>query len=418
MLNFKRSKAATALVLTLGLQLSAATPLLLPLLTATPAVAQANRFQDVSSNHWAKGFIDALVDRDVIAGFPDGTFRPDAPVTRAEFSSMLQAAYDYSKVRTSPGFRDVPVGHWAAGSIRHAYEIGFMSGYPGNIFRPESNIAREEVLISLANGLNHQPNAPVDQVLAYYNDDVSISNYARSAIAAATEAGMVVNYPDLRVLAPQRAATRAEVAAFLYQALVSEGRAPAIASRYIADPDPIAVDYRIPAGTTIPVTYTKDKIVLLPEETLPVTLDVTSNITTRDGKILIPAGSQVKGELRPAGDDGTQFVAEEITFPNGQTRDFFATSEVITETETIRKGASVGTFLKNAALGTAAAAAISAVTGDRAIATEELLIGAGAGALATLLQNFLGRNSVDVLVVEPETNLNLRLNDDFVTAVR
>lgn len=417
MLNRKRFQATAALLLTLGMNVSAIAPVVIPMVTAAPAVAQSNRFQDVPSSHWANQFISGLVARNLIAGFPDGTFRPDQPVTRAEFSSMVQAAYNYQKVRSSNGFVDVPSSHWAAGSIRHAYETGFMSGYPGGVFRPDANIAREEVVLSLTNGLNYQPNAPVNEILDYYNDENSISSFARAPIAAATEQGMVVNYPSPSTLAPQRAATRADVAAFLYQALTSENRVPEVASAYIASPDPIAVDYRIPSGTVIPVAYTEDKIVLLPEETLPVTLDVQNNITTSTGQILIPAGSQVEGEFQPAG-NGTRFVAERLIAPNGQSRTFNAQSEVITDTETIRKGGGTGNVLKGAAVGTAAAAAISAVTGDRAIATEELLIGAGAGAIGGLLGNFLGRNSVDVLVVEPETNLNLRLDSDFVTAVR
>jgi hypothetical protein len=73
----------------------------------------------------------------------------------------------------------------------------------------------------------------------------------------------------------------------------------------------------------------------------------------------------------------------------------------------------VGNLLKNAALGTGAAAAIAAVTGDRAIATEELLIGAGAGILATLIPQFLGMNKVDLLVVKPSTNLDLTFSSDL-----
>ncbi len=156
----------------------------------------------------------------------------------------------------------------------------------------------------------------------------------------------------------------------------------------------------------------------MPDETLPVTFNVRNNITTTTGQVLIPAGSQVKGNLRPAGDKATQFVAQEIVMPDGSTRSLKATSSVITTTETVRKGADLGRLLKNTAIGTAAAAAISAVTGDRAIATEELLIGAGGGALLSLIERFLGRNSIDVLVVQPETNLNLTLTDDFVVAAR
>lgn len=421
MLNFKRWQATTALIMTLGMNATAIAPIFVaPMIasSAAPALAQASRFSDVPSSHWAKDYINALVAQNVLAGFPDGTFRPDAPVTRAQFSSMVQAVYSKTKIRTAINFVDVPSGHWAARSIRTSYEMGFLSGYPGNIFRPEQNIPREQVLVSLANGLNYSPNAPADQVLNYYLDGGSVSNFARSAVAAATEEQMVVNYPSINRLNPTRNATRAEVAAFLYQAMVSEGRVAAINSPYLANATPIATEYRIPEGTMIPVSYLKDKILMMPDETLPVTFTVRTNITTQDGKVLIPAGSQVKGELRPAGDDATQFVAQELIYPNGSKRPFSATSSPITETETVRRGTNTGDLLKNAALGTAAAAAIAAVTGDRAIATEELLIGAGAGAVLTLIQNFLGRNNVDLLVVEPETNLNLTLDEDFVAPVQ
>jgi hypothetical protein len=126
--------------------------------------------------------------------------------------------------------------------------------------------------------------------------------------------------------------------------------------------------------------------------------------------VIIPAGSDVIGELRPVKDQGgSQFVAQKIVI-NGQEIPVNASSDVITTTETVRKGINVGNLVKNAALGTAAAAAIAAVTGDRAVATEELLIGGGAGVVLNLIQTFLGRNSVDLIAIQPNTDLNLKLN--------
>lgn len=419
MLSLNRWKAATALIVTLGMNVTTIAPILVaPLAAPAPAVAQTITFPDVPANHWASDYIRALVGQNILAGFPDGTFRPDAPVTRAEFSAMLRKVYQRNSVRSPISFVDVPSTHWAAGAIQRAYEMGFLSGYPDGIFLPEQNIPREQVLVALANGLNYQSSAPADQVLGNFADSGAISNFARGPIAAATEKRMVVNYPNVGYLNPGRNATRAEVAAFLYQALTSEGRVASINSPYIASAQGTVTDYRIAAGTSIPVTYTKDKIVLMPDEVLPVTFTVRNNITTQTGQILIPAGSQVKGSLRPSGTKATQFVAQELVFPNGSTRTFQASSNAITTTETVRKGADVGRLLKNTAIGTAAAAAISAVTGDRAIATEELLIGAGGGALLSLIERFLGRNSIDVLVVQPETNLNLTLTNDFVVSAR
>jgi len=77
----------------------------------------------------------------------------------------------------------------------------------------------------------------------------------------------------------------------------------------------------------------------------------------------------------------------------------------------VTKGVNVGNLIKNTALGAAAAAAIAGVTGDRAIATEEVLGGAGVG---TLVGVFLGRDKVDLYAVNPDTDLDLLLNSDLV----
>jgi hypothetical protein len=388
---------------------------------AAPSFAQSTTFSDVSNNYWARDFIAALAQRDIIAGFPDGTFRPDAPVTRAQFAAMLRKANQEFKkgtLRNSTSFVDVPSTYWASSAIDDAYTTGFLAGYPGNIFRPEQNIPREQVLVSLANGLNYSATQSTSTLLSYYNDASNISNYARDPIAAATEKRMVVNYPNVRTLNPVRNATRAEVAAFIYQALVNEGDAQAISSDFIVNPTPVATNVTIPAGTTIPVKYEKDKILVTKDETVPLTVTVDRNITTSDGRTIIPAGSQVVGELRPVKDQGgSQFVAQKLVI-NGQETPINASSDVITTTETVRKGVNVGGLVKNAALGTAAAAAISAVTGDRAIATEELLIGGGAGVVLSLIQNFLGRNSVDLIAIQPNTDLNLKLLSPLTLSVK
>ncbi|HEY9668566.1 MAG TPA: S-layer homology domain-containing protein [Coleofasciculaceae cyanobacterium] len=417
MSNLQRWQSGTAAFLALGI----AAGTVAPLMTAAPSFAQTTSFSDVSSNYWAEDFIAELAEREIIAGFPDGTFRPDAPVTRAQFAAMMRKAnqeFQKGTVRNAINFVDVPSRYWAYSAIQDAYTTGFLAGYHGNVFRPEQNIPREQVLTSLANGLNYTASQSVSNVLSYYNDASSISNFARSPIAAATEKGIVVNYPNLKSLNPVRNATRAEVAAFIYQALVSSGDAVAINSPYIVNAPQVATNVTIPANTTIPVRYEKEKILVTKDETVPLTVQVAANITTSDGRVIIPAGSSVIGELRPVRDQGgSQFVAQRIVI-NGQEQTINASSNVITDTETVRKGVSIGDLAKNAALGTAAAAAISAVTGDRAIATEELLLGAGAGAVLELIQTFLGRNSVDLIVVEPDQDLDLKLLSPLTVSPR
>lgn len=410
MTSFKNLQSGVALSLLLGLSAGAIAPIATTVLTSAPAVAQSTNFTDVSSNYWASEFIRELAARDVIAGFPDGTFRPNDPVTRAQFAAMVRKAFQKNNIRGSVNFVDVPSNYWAYSAIQQAYQIGFLSGYPGNVFRPNQNIPREQVLVSLANGLNYSANNA--NAINYYSDASAISSYARSSIAAATEQSIVVNYPNVQVLNPGRNATRAEVAAFIYQALASAGNVAEINSPYIVSLNQGGGENTtvvIPQGTTIPVRYDKsDKILVTPDEKAPLTLTVAANITTNDGQVLIPAGTQISGQLQPAS-GGSQFVAQEIVL-NGQRVPLSASSQVITKTETIRKGVTVGNVLRNAVYGAAAAAAVSAVTGDRAIATEEVLGGAGIGSLLGL---FLGRESVNLIVVEPDTDLNLTLTNSL-----
>ena len=190
-------------------------------------------FSDVSSNYWAAQFIQQLSQRGVIAGFPDGTFRPEEPVTRAQFAAMVNKAFQKSQQRQVINFSDVPSNYWAYSAIRQAYSIGFLSGYPGNRFQPNQAIPRQQVLVSLANGLGYTSGGNTESTLKYFNDASNIASYARNPIAAATEKKIVVDYPNVKSLNPTAIATRAQVAAFIYQALVSSNQAPAINSPYV-----------------------------------------------------------------------------------------------------------------------------------------------------------------------------------------
>jgi hypothetical protein len=165
----------------------------------------------------------------------------------------------------------------------------------------------------------------------------------------------------------------------------------------------------IPAGTQIPVEYEKDKILVTKEETAPLTLRVAANIRDRNRNTLIAYGSEISGQIEPA-EGGSRFVAREIIFPDGTTQSISATSEVVTRTETVKRGAGAGNILKGAAAGAAAATVIAAVTGDRAIATEEVLGGAGLGAIGGLI---LGRRQAELISIDPNRDLNLTLQSDL-----
>lgn len=162
-------------------------------------------------------------------------------------------------------------------------------------------------------------------------------------------------------------------------------------------------------GTSIPVRYEEaERIVVSPNEELPITLRVAANITNRNGTVLIPAGSLIEGQLQPTS-GGSYFVARELVTYQGRRQPINATSEVI-ETTQVNRGTNAGSILKGAVVGSAAAAAIGAVTGDRRITAGEVLIGTGVGAAGGAV---LGRNRADVVVIDPDADLDLTLRSSL-----
>lgn len=196
-----------------------------------PAVFAQTKFFDVEGL-WAQPCIEQLAQKQIISGYPDGSFRPKAPVTRGEFAAMVGKAFpNTADVRSGGQFADIPANSWAVDAIRKAYQKGFMSGYPGGVFKPNEKIPRSQALVSLASGLKYSPTQAVSSTLTgAFTDATAIPSYARNAIAAATEKQIVVNYPNVKSLNPNQLASRAEVAAFLCQATGTAGLVP---SQYI-----------------------------------------------------------------------------------------------------------------------------------------------------------------------------------------
>lgn len=179
----------------------------------------------------------------------------------------------------------------------------------------------------------------------------------------------------------------------------------------------------IPAGVNFPVRYDKEKIVVSRGETLPLTLRIANNIIDRNRNVLIPAGTEVVGQLEPVYFDGrfstdrndqnnirgVRFVARELVYASGRRQTINANSQTFTQTEKISKNDS-SKVLTDAAIGAGAAAAISLITGNRRIEILEPVGGAAAGALASIL---LRRKEAEVFVIRPEQDLRLSLNTNL-----
>ena len=207
-----------------------------PALVVPPPTESPAEFSDVPQDYWARPFIAALAQRGIVRGFADGTFRPDQPVNRSQYAALIETIFQSQTAQNPIAFKDVLSGFWAAPAIDTAVRTGFLKGYPEGVFLPNQPIPRIQVLTSLVNGLQiAQPSAPAD-VVKRYRDSSEIPPWAVPVAAAATQKGMVVNYPDQDALNPKQPATRAEVSALLYQALVASGKIDPIQSSYIVKP--------------------------------------------------------------------------------------------------------------------------------------------------------------------------------------
>ena len=191
------------------------------------------KFSDVPDKYWARPFIVALVDRQIFADFTDSKFRPDEPMTRAELARLIQRMSDQEPRRKSVNFKDIKSGSPVAPFIDYSVKTGYLKGYPDNAFRPEKQVPRVEVIAALASGLNLKPPKETSKTLQVYTDRKKVPKWAIDKVAAATEAGIIVNHPKRQLLRPNATATRAEVAAMIYQAMAKEGKVPAKSSQYI-----------------------------------------------------------------------------------------------------------------------------------------------------------------------------------------
>lgn len=182
----------------------------------------------------------------------------------------------------------------------------------------------------------------------------------------------------------------------------------------------------IPAGVSFPVTFEKEKVIVSPGETSSLTLKIANNIIDNNRNILIPANTEVVGQLQPVYYDdysrdrndksnvrGVQFVAKELVFPSGKRQAINASSQTVTRLEKITKSDS-SKILTDAAIGAGAATVISLITGNRRIEILEPVAGAAIGGLASVL---LRKKSADVFVVRPEQDLRLTLNSNLTVDV-
>jgi hypothetical protein len=176
-----------------------------------PAVA----FSDVPPSYWAYQAITTLAGRGIVNGFPDGTFRPDQAVTRAEFVKMLALAIGLKPVSGQTTFADVPTTSWFAPYVAAAVEAGIVDGTSARTFSPDATLTREQMAVMLARALKLS-----GTVTLRFSDDTEIDSWALQGVEAAVAGGYLKGFPD-GSLQPLAAATRAQAAEVLAAVLAA-----------------------------------------------------------------------------------------------------------------------------------------------------------------------------------------------------
>ena len=170
--------------------------------------------------HWAAAEIEKSVSIGYVKGFPDGEFRPNAGVTRAEFVVLLDSAYQVPAGKYGSGLGDVSDQDWFAQDVKSALADGFVSGYPDGTFRPQDEVSRQEAACMLDKLLKLG-----GATTSGFSDAGDIASWAKPSVSDLVAAGIMAGYPD-GTFRPREVITRAEAVVMINKALASQSPTP------------------------------------------------------------------------------------------------------------------------------------------------------------------------------------------------
>lgn len=280
--------------------------------TLAPVIA----FPDVDNTHWAAKEITELSEKGVIVGYPDGTFKPDDNVTRAEFATMAIKALgqEHTTVAQPINFADITPTHWAYNDIQRAVYFDLISNSDKNEnFRPDDSVSRAESITVAVNALTTESISPykAKEVLAQkYSDTNEIPEYFLIPAGKAEILDMLVTIPsqDKAKIEATRPATRAEVAAILYEmveqaklnpnAKLAEAMRKKTGDGYVIEEATVQGSIgTIPAGAIIPVELTSYISSQSSQAGELYVAKAPQNYITKEKFILVREGANLKGQL-------------------------------------------------------------------------------------------------------------------------
>jgi len=307
------------------------------------SAVNAQEFPDVGPKHWAYHEIETLAKEGVVVGYPDGKFKADALVDRAEFSTMVikALAQEHSPIKTEIHFTDVPYSHWAYDMIQRAVYFELIDGN-AKTFNPEGYVTKAHSVSVAINAIDTQNITPAKALVVLsenYKDFKDIPEWLRVPAAKAEIIGITAKAPKKEnIFNANGYASRAELAVLVYkmreEAKLNPNKKLAEAMRPkkgtgIVIPE-ATIDKNmgiIPEGTLLPVVLVESLSSQTNEEGEIVLTTAKQNLISKDGYILILEGSKIASEIESV-KVGKYFVrngkiildANLISTPIGQTK--------------------------------------------------------------------------------------------------
>ncbi len=272
-------------------------------------------YTDMDENHWAYQSIKFLTEVGVVVGYPDGTYKPDIPVTRAEFASMAIKALgqESSTVAQEIHFDDITPEFWAYNIIQKAVYFDLIPDSKGESYRPFDSVTRAEAINIAVNALttNQISKEKADDIIAKsYEDYTQMPAWFLMAAAKAHVLDLVVVMPGHEgKMEANRPANRAEVAMILYKmmqeaklnpnAKLAEVMQKRTADGFIVDNVKVQGSIGIvPAGTIFPIRLETVVGSQISNVTDIYTAKTPKNYVTKDKYLLISENSDMKGQVK------------------------------------------------------------------------------------------------------------------------
>ncbi len=268
-------------------------------MTGAAADITHQQYPDVFDSYWASSDINRLTEQCVLEGYPDGMFKPNRKISRAEMAAMVVKGYNLDSTTSTNAltFKDVPTNHWAYNYISKGVSENMIAGKTQDKFAPNDNISRTEALTIMAKGI-HCPmdSDKADEILSKYKDGSSVPCWAKEHVAKAIENGALKHERNQDYIRPNDKTTRAEASSMLQGMRLAGGydKSTKTASQPLGSKTFVEEEERV----TIPtLQLTMNDIVNAKHVNVGEQFSATTtNEITIDGQVF-PCGSTVRGKV-------------------------------------------------------------------------------------------------------------------------